>query len=116
MHADRSPGKSAPMDVIVSHVNADFDSLGGMVGAARLYPGATMVLPGGENLPVREFLALHRELFAPVDPGEVDPATITRVIVVDTCSARRLGPAAAWLELPDVEVHFFDLHLAERCA
>jgi tRNA nucleotidyltransferase (CCA-adding enzyme) len=98
------------MNVIVSHVNADFDSLGGLVGAARLYPGAVMVLPGGQSPPVSDFLSIHREVFSPRTPAEVDPETITRVIVVDTRGRQRLGPAAAWLDLPDVEVHLYDHH------
>ncbi|MFN3652329.1 MAG: CBS domain-containing protein [Armatimonadota bacterium] len=99
------------MDVAVCHVNADFDSLGGLVGAARLYPGATMVLPGGESPPVRDFLTLHREVLAPRTPAEIDAEAITRVIVVDTSSRGRLGPAAEWLDLPGVAVHLYDHHL-----
>src|SRR4051812_48879946 len=98
------------MDVIVCHVNADFDCLGALVGAARLYPGAVMVLPGGEAPGVRAFLSLHREVFAPRVPAEVDPGTLTRVVVVDTNTRKRLGPAADWLDLPDLEVHLYDHH------
>src|SRR3954470_14948891 len=96
------------MDVIVSHVKADFDSVGGLVGAGRLYPGAALVLPGGESPNVRAFLTLHGEALEVRAPADVDPETITRVVVVDTCSRRRLGPAAAWLDLPGVEVHLYD--------
>jgi tRNA nucleotidyltransferase (CCA-adding enzyme) len=98
------------MDVIVSHVNADFDSLGGLVGARLLYPGAAMVLPGGETRAVGRFLSLHREALPVLRAPDVDPETITRVIVVDTASRRRLGQAEAWLDLPDVEVHVYDHH------
>ncbi|HEU4752008.1 MAG TPA: CBS domain-containing protein, partial [Armatimonadota bacterium] len=48
-------------------------------------------------------------------PADLDPDAITRVIVVDTCSRSRLGPAAAWLELPDVEVYLYDHHPGEAC-
>lgn len=99
------------MDVIVSHVNADSDSLGAAVGASLLYPGSAPVLPGGEGVTVREFLALHRDALGVRTAAEIDPETITRVVVVDTPSRRRLGPAAEWLDLPDVEVHLYDHHL-----
>src|SRR4051812_35622337 len=101
------------MDVIVSHLNADFDSLGAAVGAARLYPGAVLVLPGQESPGVREFLSLHREVIEIRHPDDVDPETITRIVVVDTSRRRRLGPAAGWLELPGVEVHRYDHHGGE---
>lgn len=34
------------MEIIVGHMNTDFDSLASMVAASRLYPEAIMVLPG----------------------------------------------------------------------
>ena len=98
------------MDVIVSHVNADFDSLGGLVGARLLYPGAAMVLPGGETRVVARFLALHEQALPVLRPPDIDPETITRLIVVDTAARNRLGKAEAWLDLPDVEVHVYDHH------
>src|SRR5438270_7748962 len=98
------------MDVIVSHVNPDFDSLGGMLGAARLYPGAVMVLAPPESQPVRDFLSLHREIFPFRAPKEIDPEAITRVVVVDTPTRARLGPARDWLSRPGVEVHLYDHH------
>lgn len=98
------------MDVIVSHVNADFDSLGGLVGARLLYPGAVMVLPGGETQVVTRFLNLHEQALPVLRPSDVDPETITRIVVVDTASRKRIGKAEAWLELPDVEVHVYDHH------
>lgn len=99
------------MDVIVSHVNADFDSLGGLVGARLLYPGAAMVLPGGETRVVARFLALHQQALPVLRPPDIDPETITRLIVVDTASRKRIGKAEAWLDLPDVEVHVYDHHI-----
>lgn len=101
------------MDVVVSHVNADFDSLGGLVGAGKLYPGAALVLPGGEGDEVRRFLLLHRDVLETQVPADIDPETITRVIVVDTNARKRLGPAAEWLDLPNVELHLFDHHPGE---
>lgn len=36
------------MEIITSHVNADFDSLAAMVAAKRLYPQAELVFPGSQ--------------------------------------------------------------------
>ena len=35
------------MELIATHLNADFDGLASMVAARKLYPGAMLVLPGG---------------------------------------------------------------------
>ena len=42
------------MDVITSHTNADFDTLGGMVGAKKLYPDARVVFPGSMEKGLRD--------------------------------------------------------------
>jgi len=98
------------MDVAVCHVNADFDSVGALAGVGRLYPGAALVLPQGALPATHEFLSLHRDVLTYRTPPEVDPEAITRLIVVDTVSRERLGPAAEWLDLPGVEVHVYDHH------
>ena len=35
------------MDVITTHINADFDCLGAMTAALKLYPGALLRVTGG---------------------------------------------------------------------
>jgi tRNA nucleotidyltransferase (CCA-adding enzyme) len=101
------------MDVAVCHVNADFDSVGALVGAGRLYPGAALVLPQGALPATHEFLSLHQDLLIFRTPADIQPETITRLVVVDLCTRERLGPAAAWLDLPGVEVHVYDHHADE---
>ena len=51
------------MEIIVGHMNTDFDSLASMVAASRLYPEAIMVLPGTVAKGVRRFLNLYRDSF-----------------------------------------------------
>ncbi|MGH7251282.1 MAG: hypothetical protein ACREIK_05440 [Nitrospiraceae bacterium] len=35
------------MDLITTHLNADFNGLASMVAARKLYPSALLVFPGG---------------------------------------------------------------------
>ena len=37
------------MDIITSHINADFDSLASMVAAKKLYPEAEIVFAGSQK-------------------------------------------------------------------
>jgi tRNA nucleotidyltransferase (CCA-adding enzyme) len=101
------------VDIILCHETADFDALGAAVGAARLYPGARIVLTGGTHLSVREFLALHRDEYPLLELRSVRDEAVRRVILVDVQSPRRLGKAAAWLYRPGVEVHVYDHHPTE---
>lgn len=103
------------MDVIATHVNADFDGLGSMIAAKRLYPDAVLVFPGGHERGLRDFL-LHSTLYAydikkirDIDLGEV-----TRLILVDVRSVARIGQFAAIVQNPDLEIHIYDHHPADE--
>jgi tRNA nucleotidyltransferase (CCA-adding enzyme) len=98
------------MDVITTHLNADFDCLGSMVAARRLYPGAAMVFPGAQERGVREFFA--RGGANPDDflrLRDLDLDAVSRLILVDVREAERIGAFAKVIER-GVEVHVFDHH------
>ena len=44
------------MDVITTHLNADFDTIASMLAACKLYPEAVCVLPGSQEETVKGFL------------------------------------------------------------
>jgi tRNA nucleotidyltransferase (CCA-adding enzyme) len=99
------------MDLILCHTTADFDTLGAAVGLARLKPGARIVLTGGSHPAVRDFLALHRDEYPLIERRSVRADQVRSVMVVDTQWRDRLGKAAEWLDLPEVEVTLYDHHL-----
>ncbi|WP_017325062.1 CBS domain-containing protein [Synechococcus sp. PCC 7336] len=98
------------MDIILCHETADFDALGAAVGAARLYPGARIVLTGGAHQSVREFLGLYRDEYPLLELRSVDERSLHRIVLVDVQAPRRLGKAAEWLYRPEIEVHVYDHH------
>ena len=101
------------VDVIVSHTNTDFDALGAMLAARRLYPGASIALSGSLNRNVREFYRLHADELELLEPGRVDPSAIRRLIVVETVHPERLGEYESVARDPAVEVVVFDHHAGE---
>ena len=65
------------MEIITSHINADFDSLASMVAAKKLYPEADIIFAGSQEKKVRDFI----EAFKPVEIKrirDIDPADIKR--------------------------------------
>jgi tRNA nucleotidyltransferase (CCA-adding enzyme) len=97
------------VDIITSHVNADFDSLASMVAAKKLYPDATVVFPGSQEKKLRDFI----EAFQPVDVKrikEIDFAQVTRLIIVDTKIPARIGPIAELLTGKNIRIHIYDHH------
>jgi len=102
------------MDLITTHINADFDCLGAMVAAKQLYPDAQMVFPGAQERNLREFFL--RSTFDVCDfkrLREIDLAAVTRLILVDVCQPERIGPLAEVARRPGVEVHVYDHHPGE---
>ncbi|APG25523.1 CBS domain-containing protein [Syntrophotalea acetylenica] len=99
------------MDVITTHINADFDCLGGMIAARRLYPDAAMVFAGAQERGLREFFmqsAFYAYEFKRI--RDIDLDAITRLILVDVCQAERIGPFGEVATRPGVEVHIYDHH------
>ena len=100
------------MDIITSHLNADFDSLASMIAARKLYPDAFLAFPGSQERKVRDFI----EVFNPVEIRklrDIDPAEIRRLIIVDTKQPDRIGIFADVAKNRDVQVHIFDHHPLE---
>jgi len=99
------------MEVITTHINADFDCLGAMTAAARLYPGALISFPGSQEKGVRDFVERHSEYLPQLTRAkEIDLDSISRLIIVDCQDAARIGRFAEILDRPDLEIHIYDHH------
>ncbi len=99
------------MDVITTHINADFDCLGSMTAAARLYPGAKISFPGSQEKGVRDFIERHPDYLPPFTRAkDIDLGAINRLIIVDCQHAARIGRFAEILNRPGLEVHIYDHH------
>lgn len=98
------------MDVILGHVNVDFDALASMAAAKKLYPEAVMIFAGSVNRNVREFIALHGDVLEFMEPRALDAEAVTRLIVVDNRIAERLGEFRDMPGRPGVEVFVYDHH------
>lgn len=99
------------MDLITTHVNADFDCLGAMVAAHRLYPEALLAFPGAQEKGVSTYLARHEScaaLFSKI--REIDLAGISRLILVDVSHVERIGPFAEVAQRAGVRLHIYDHH------
>ncbi|MBW6519679.1 MAG: CBS domain-containing protein [Desulfoarculaceae bacterium] len=99
------------MQVITTHINADFDGLASMIAAQKLYPEAIMVFSGSQEKNLRDFInetLQDRYDFARLK--QIELTTITRLIVVDTRSVKRIGTLAACLDNPGISIHLYDHH------
>ncbi|MEO1005900.1 MAG: CBS domain-containing protein [Cyanobacteria bacterium J06638_38] len=100
------------MDIILCHQTVDFDALGSAIALSRLKSGAKIVLTGGAHPAVKNFLALYRDEFDFAEMRSITPEVIATIYIVDTQKSDRLGAAAKWLTLPNVQrIEVFDHHL-----
>ncbi len=97
------------MELVTSHLNADFDAFSSMVAASRLYPGCLIALPGAMEKRLRDFTAAFGE-FGLVRLKDIELAAVTRVIIVDTKSSDRIGQFAALVDKEGMTVHIYDHH------
>lgn len=99
------------MDVITTHVNADFDCLGAMVAARKLYPDALMVFSGSQEKSMRDFFLKSTSYVLDFTRlKDVDLDRISRLILVDCQHSSRIGRFAEILGRPGLEVHIYDHH------
>jgi tRNA nucleotidyltransferase (CCA-adding enzyme) len=99
------------MQVITTHLNADFDGLASMIAAQKLYPDAVMVFSGSQEKSLRDFIfEVLDDRYSFVKLKNIDFQAITKLIVVDTRIAKRIGGLATCLDNPGLSLHLFDHH------
>ena len=98
------------MDVVTTHINADFDCLGAMVAAQLLYPDAHLVFAGSQEPALRDFLKQYPHGLTFCRFKDLDLTQLRRLILVDVNRASRIGPLEPLLKNPQVEFHLYDHH------
>lgn len=99
------------MELISTHIGADFDAFAAMIAAMKLHPEARLFFPGSREESLRRMLESGLAELSEVRRKEVDPAQITRLILCDVRQKERVGIVAEWLEAnPGIEVWAYDHH------
>lgn len=102
---------SDQLTIITSHTNADFDAVGSMLAAQKLYPGSLVVFPGFHEKSMKNFfVSTMAYLFNMAEYRNLDPGNIARLIIVDTKQASRIGELENLLNRPGLEIHVYDHH------
>ncbi|MGD9212795.1 MAG: CBS domain-containing protein [Desulfobacteraceae bacterium] len=103
--------KTDAVTIITTHVNADFDAMGSLLAAQKLYPDALVVFPGSQERNLRNFFIQSMVyLYNIADFKNIDINTVDRLVLVDTRQAGRIGKVAELLKKKDVTIHTYDHH------
>ena len=99
------------MEVITTHVNADFDAFASMVAAKKLYPDAVVAFPGSQEKNLRDFFMESTLYILSIERAkDIDLSKVDRLILVDTRQRSRIGRFSELGNYPNVEIHVFDHH------
>lgn len=99
------------MEILSTHLGADFDGFAAMTVARKLHPDARLFFPGSREESLRRMLESRQIEISELRHREVDPAALTRVILCDVRQRDRIGVVARWLEEnPRIEVWAYDHH------
>ncbi|MCJ7547263.1 MAG: DHHA1 domain-containing protein [Deltaproteobacteria bacterium] len=101
------------MEVIITHINADFDALASLLAAHKLYPEAKLVFPGSQEKSLRDFFVRSTFYVLEADRAkDIALEKVTRLIMVDTRQRSRIGRFAEIVDKPGLEIHIYDHHPA----
>jgi len=98
------------MDLITTHIGADFDTIGAMLAAKKLYPDAFVAFPGSMEKELELALKKLTLPFQIIPATEINLDNITRLIIVDTRSPSRIGRFKELLGRQGLIVHTYDHH------
>jgi tRNA nucleotidyltransferase (CCA-adding enzyme) len=99
------------MEVITTHLNADFDALASTVAAKKLYPQAEIVFAGSQEKVLRDYLGQEfSNIYSFKRLKNINLKKVTRLIVVDTRQPNRIGKLQECLDNPALDLHLYDHH------
>ncbi|MCP4020316.1 MAG: CBS domain-containing protein [Desulfobacteraceae bacterium] len=100
--------------IITSHINADFDAIGSMLAAQKLYPDSVIIFPGSQEKNLRDFfISSMSYLFNMAEPKNIDFKDTTRLVLVDTKQKNRLTGVSELLK-KNIEIDIYDHHPAMK--
>lgn len=105
------------MELVVTHIYADFDALASQIAINKLFPDVVRARIGRVSPPVRDFLALHKDHFELTPIQEINLDAVSRVFLVDVRRADRLTAIEPLLgrikeQDPSLDVIIYDHHEA----
>lgn len=98
------------MDVITTHITADFDAVASMIAAKKFYTDAVVVFPGSQEKSVRDFLSTSPFTIDFQKIKETNLENVSRLILVDVKNRSRIGRFSEILDRKGLIIHIYDHH------
>jgi tRNA nucleotidyltransferase (CCA-adding enzyme) len=100
------------MEVITSHIQADFDAFASMIAAKKIHKDAILVFPGAQEKNLRDYLGQASPALSSsiVKLKNISLDDVDRLIIVDTKQLSRLGEFSRLIGKEGVDVIIYDHH------
>ena len=99
------------MEVITTHVNADFDAFASMMAVKKLYPNAVLAFAGSQEKSLRDFfLSSAIYAFKCEKLKDIDLKKVKRLILVDIRQRNRIGKFSRIVDKSGIDLHIYDHH------
>lgn len=98
------------LQIIISHVNTDFDALASMVAAKKIYPDAQLVISDRQDDRVGRFLNIYRDTLDFMRDIHVDWSKVETIILVDVASLNRIGRLPDDFNAENYDIIVYDHH------
>ena len=100
------------MIVITAHNMMDFDALGSMVAAQKLYPESRLCFGGMYARDVQNFMALNKDIIDIQNIQWMNIQNVEKLVVVDTADPKKLKNFEELLVKPGLNIEIYDHHPA----
>ncbi|MBU1614963.1 DHH family phosphoesterase, partial [bacterium] len=97
------------MELITTHLNADFDALASLVAAKKLHPASELCLPGSTEYNVGKFLQAYPDLISVKKVRQIKLDEISKLVIVDTQGFSRIGKFKKLLA-KSIPIYIYDHH------
>lgn len=98
------------MEIITTHVNADFDGIGAMIGVKKLYPDAILLFLGSQEEAINKLVDSNPYGYRFFRLRDLKIQSLKRVILVDNRNPKRLGGLEEFIDSYKPEIHIYDHH------
>jgi tRNA nucleotidyltransferase (CCA-adding enzyme) len=102
------------MEIISTHINADFDGIGAMIAVKKIYPDAIMLFLGSQEDAINKFVDNNALGYKFYRLRDLKIEELKKVILVDNRSPKRLGGLEDFIDKYKPEIHIYDHHVYQE--
>jgi tRNA nucleotidyltransferase (CCA-adding enzyme) len=98
------------MNIAFGHTNMDFDCLGSLILVKKLFPDYRLVRSRLIHPIAQNLYQFYEQYFDFLNPKDLEGENVENIIIVDTCTAQRVGEYFSHIRNSDPKIVIYDHH------